>query len=456
MNRHDEYINMLRELEPPAALEATLDRAKLRRSKQIRRGAARLAVLPLVFLFCFALLVNFCAPVAYACSNIPLLRELAEAVSFSRSMTAAVENDYVQPLELRQSKNGITAEIAYLIVDQKQVNIFYRLSSEEYEQLSADPSVIPGVDGLGYSLSSNGIGKEDGGLLSLTVDFVDNQVPDSMQLRLQVYSNSIDPSQAPESSVEDSMFSDELPEPPEYLAEFSFELKFDPQFTARGKVYEVNKAVVIDGQEITIKTVEVYPSHMRVDISEAEDNTAWLKDLYFHIESDWGMRFEPVSSGITATGSADSPSFVSYRADSSYFYNANKLELVISGAKWLRKDLQSSYVNLSTGETGQLPAGASFESAQRQGNTWILTFKAWLPAGEPMHQLFGSTFYDAQGNEYEINMWSSYYGDEEASGSGSYFYDSFPLKNYPYDEVWLKPHYSHYWHAVEELVVQIH
>ncbi|MBQ4651728.1 MAG: DUF4179 domain-containing protein [Oscillospiraceae bacterium] len=455
MNRHDEYINMLRELEPPASLEATLERAKFRRKKQIRREAIRLAMIPLIFLFCFALLVNFCAPVAYACSNIPLLRELAEAVSFSRSLTAAVENDYVQPIELKQSENGISAEIAYLIVDQKQVNIFYRLSSEKYKQLSADPSLVLGVDGLGYSLSSNGIGMEDDGLLSLTVDFVDNQVPDSIHLRLQVYSNSRDPAQAPESSVEDLMFSDELPERPQYLADFDFELKFDPRFTAHGRIHEVNKTVILDGQQITIKTVEVYPSHMRVDISEAESNTAWLKDLYFHIESDWGMRFEPVSSGITATGSADSPSFVSYRADSSYFYRANKLELVISGAKWLRKDMDSSYINLSTGETGELPQGASFESAERQGSTWILTFRAELPEGEPMHQLFDSSFCDSEGNEYEINMWSSYFGEDE-NDSSSYFYDSFPLKNYPYDEVWLRPSYSHYWSSSEDIVVQIY
>ena len=91
----------------------------------------------------FVLLVNYCVPVAYACSKVPVLRELAEAVTFSRSLTDAVENEYVQPMELSQTENGITAEIAYLIVDQKQVNVFYRLDSEKYDQLEAHPDVLP-------------------------------------------------------------------------------------------------------------------------------------------------------------------------------------------------------------------------------------------------------------------------------------------------------------------------
>ena len=36
-----------------------------------------------------------------------------------------MENEYVQPIGQSQTVNGITASIQYLIVDQKQVNIFF-------------------------------------------------------------------------------------------------------------------------------------------------------------------------------------------------------------------------------------------------------------------------------------------------------------------------------------------
>ncbi len=289
----------------------------------------------------FVLLVNFCAPVAYACSLVPGLRELAAAVTFSQSLTDAVENEFVQPMSLSQTDNSITAEIEYLIVDQKQVNVFYRLDSDKYEYLEAEPVVLNSdgdrPDSCGYH--STGLGLENGELRCLSIDFVDGDVPNSLRIKLNVYNNDIrDEHAAPEQDAEI------IYEEPNYLAYFDFSLEFDPKFTEAGKIFPVNQTVILEGQAITISNIEVYPTHMRVDITESSDNTAWLKELDFYIETDRGMKFDPVSNGITATGSADSPSMVSYRAESTYFYEADHLKLVITGAKWLRKDMQSTHL----------------------------------------------------------------------------------------------------------------
>ena len=455
MNRKNEFEAMIEELNQPApGLEATLDRAY----KKKRKRTAQMIVRPLAGLAaCFAvfvLLVNFCAPVAYACSQVPVLRELAAAVTFSRSLTDAVENEYVQPMDLSQSDNHITAEVAYLIVDQKQVNVFYRLDSDKYESLDADPEVLnsDGVRPASCGYSSTGWGAENGELRCLSIDFVDDNVPDSLRIKLDVYTNGIrHENVAPEQAVDD-IYSDDPYEEPDYLAHFDFLLEFDPKFTATGKVFLVNQTVILEGQAITITDIEVYPTHMRVDIAESADNTAWLKKLDFYIETDWGMRFDPVSNGVTATGSTDSPSMVSYRADSTYFYEADHLKLIITGAQWLRKDMETTYLNLVTGEHGELPEGAEFDSARKQGSGWVVRFRAAYDEDKPMYQLFGHLYYDADGNEYEINQWSSMYGDPDKEGNITYFYDEFPLLHFTEDEVWLTPHYSHNW-VTEDLIV---
>ena len=458
MNRKDEFEAMIEELNQPApGLETTLDRAYKRKRKRTTNMIVRpLAGLAACFAI-FVLLVNFCAPVAYACSQIPVLKELAEAVTFSRSLTDAVENEYVQPMELSQTDSDITAEVAYLIVDQKQVNVFYRLDSKMYESLDADPEILnsDGVRPASCSYHSTGFGAENGELRCLSIDFVDGNVPDSLRIKLDVYTNGIrQENVAPDHPVEE-IYSDDPYEEPDYLAHFDFLLEFDPKFTAAGKVFPVNQTVILEGQAITITDIEVYPTHMRVDIAESADNTAWLKRLDFYIETDWGMKFDPVSSGITATGSADSPSMVSYRADSTYFYEADNLKLVITGAKWLRKDMETTYLNLVTGEHGELPEGAAFDSARKHGGGWIVKFRADLEEDGPMYQLFGHLFYDAGGNEYEINQWSSTYGDFDEDGNATFFYDEFPLLNYPYDEVWLSPQYSHNWVAEDQIVIPV-
>lgn len=457
MNRKNEFEAMIEELNQPApGLEATLDRVY----KKKRKRTTQMIVRPLAGLAaCFAvfvLLVNFCAPVAYACSQVPVLRELAAAVTFSRSLTDAVENEYVQPMDLSQTDNDITAEVAYLIVDQKQVNVFYRLDSDKYETLDADPEVRNAEGGhLPCGYSSTGFGAENGELRCLSIDFVDDNVPDSLRIKLDVYTNGIrHENVAPEQAVDD-IYSDNPYEEPDYLAHFDFLLEFDPKFTATGKVFPVNQTVILEGQAITITDIEVYPTHMRVDIAESADNTAWLKRLDFYIETDWGMTFDPVSNGITATGSTESPSMVSYRADSTYFYEADNLKLVITGAQWLRKDMETTYLNLVTGEHGELPEGAEFDSARKQGSGWVVKFRAAWEEEKPMYQLFGHLFYDADGNEYEINQWSSMYGDPDEEGNITYFYDEFPLLKFTGDEVWLSPHYSHNWVAEDLIVITI-
>ena len=458
MNRKNEFEAMIEELNQPApGLEATLDRAYKRK----RKRTAQLIVRPLAGLAaCFAvfvLLVNFCAPVAYACSLVPGLRELAAAVTFSRSLTDAVENEYVQPMDLSQTDNDIMAEVAYLIVDQKQVNVFYRLDSKKYESLEADPEVLnaDGVRPASCGYSSTGFGAENGELRCLSIDFVDDNVPDSLRIKLDVYTNVITHENvAPEQAV-NNIYSDNPYEEPDYLAHFDFLLEFDPKFTATGKVFPVNQTVILEGQAITITEIEVYPTHMRVDIAESADNTAWLKRLDFYIETDWGMKFDPVSNGITATGSTDSPSMVSYRADSTYFYDADHLKLVITGAQWLRKDMETTYLNLVTGEHGELPEGAEFDSAREQGSGWVVKFRAAYEEDKPMYQLFGHLFYDADGNEYEINQWSSMYGDPDEEGNITFFYDEFPLLHFTEEEVWLSPHYSHNWVADDQIVIII-
>ena len=90
MNRMEEYrelLNELEELTETIELEETLNRAI---SRQKRKKIMFRPLIGLAASFAlFVLLVNFSTTVADACSGIPVLRELAEAVTFSPSLTDA-------------------------------------------------------------------------------------------------------------------------------------------------------------------------------------------------------------------------------------------------------------------------------------------------------------------------------------------------------------------------------
>ena len=399
MNRNEEYRALLRELETtPPALDTAVERA-LKRHRAARKR--RLWGIPVGSLAaCFALfvgLVNAFPTFAAACEDVPVLGALAEAVRFSPSLSAAVEHDYVQPVGQSQTKNGITATVESIIVDQKQVNIFF------------------------------------------TLDYVDQDVPDGFTMTFSVTGQRAGEQQetpaAPDRAIEDEMLAPSTEPEAEILAEFTFDLTFDPQFTAQGEVLAVNETFTLDGQTFTLTEAEIYPTHLRINVEGAEDNTAWLKGLEFYLENEDGERFDAVSGGVTASGDTDSPAMVSYRLESPWFSGSDHLTVHITGAKWLAKEHQRVYVDLEHGTAPWLPDGVSLTSAQRREDGWVLTFRLdGALKGSP----FSMTFYDAEGNPWDARQMGMTFSDDEQAGSVM-----LPLPDYQAGEVWLTANYSH-------------
>lgn len=461
MDRNDEYMRLLDEISDPGeGADGCIERARarLRRRRMITRPAATV----LALFVCFTALVNFSEPVAEACAGIPGLRELAKAVTFSRSLTDAVDNEYVQPIELTQTDGDITATVEYLIVDQKQVTVFFRLESDTRECLAVDPVFRNAESGhlesCAYHLNDYDV--PIGELQSVTIDFVDGDVPDSMRMYLNVRDVGSWFGTAPAPAASDRWDDGRDYDEPVYDARFDFLLEFDPYFTQQGKNIEVNRTVTLDGQEIIIRDIEVYPSHLRLNVEDAEGNTAWLKGLEFRIEAD-GEVFDTVKNGITATGMSGTPMMTSYRADSTFFYDAEELKIVITAATWLDKDMEKIHVDLAGCTAEAMPEGAELVKAERENGRWVVAVGAEMRNWDGdetvhnFHQIFLGSYFDAEGNEYYINSWSSNISGSEYEERPGFFYEEFPLYDYPYDEVWLSPAYSSYWVATEPVELTI-
>lgn len=459
MNRNDEYLALMNELEnTPVQLEYVEKRAEARLKAQHRR---KFFIVPLssvvIFLIVFTILVNSFPTFAYACGRIPLIKELAQVVAFSPSLSAAVENQYVQPIEQKQTINGITARIEYVIVDQKQLDIFYSLDSDIYTGMDATP-VIKGADGAaleGYSIISGKPNIPNGELNYMTVDFVDKDMPDSMQLTLKVYNNSSFTGEAPVPVEAYTPYDNEYKEP-DIISEFTFPLEFDPYYTAQGEDIILNQSFNLDGQTIILNNTEIYPTHIRLNFSDSKDNIAWLKSLFFYLENEKGKRFEEITNGITATGSPDSPMMASHRLESSFFSNSQELTLYITGVRWLDKEMERVKLDLANTTAENLPQGVTFEKAERIGDDWILTFKAIQNEKNSSYQIWNHDYYDEQGKEYTFNSYSirmSEYENEEDQKSIESVV--IPLKDYPYDTVYMSPAFSRIVELSEPVVIKI-
>lgn len=450
MNRNEEYLLLMDEMEnTPMQLEYTIKRAEARIISAQRKRLVFGIPISLIasLLIVFTVLVNCFPTFANACGKIPLIKELAQVVTFSPSLSTAIENEYVQPIGQQQSLNGITARIEYVIVDQKQLNVFYTINSGIYTAMEATPE-IKALDGSvleGYSISSGNHQTPNGKLNFMTVDFMKHNMPYRLRFTLKVYDNGSLTETVP--VEKDSLLLQDNYKEPEYISIFTFNLNFDPHYTAQGEKIDVDKTFIIDNQTLTLKTAEIYPTHMRMEFSDIHGNTAWLKSLSFYVKNEKGQRFDKIKNGITAAGSIDSPMMKSHRLESSFFFKSKKLTLYITGVDWLDKEMQKIRLDLINVKAENLPQGVVFEKAVRSGNGWILTFSGKQYIKNTTYQIWSQDYYDEDGNEYTYNSWSDSYGqwDEKQQkyiNTPDVFFVEIPLVDYPYDVVYMSPAFS--------------
>ncbi|SBV93549.1 conserved exported hypothetical protein [uncultured Eubacteriales bacterium] len=448
MDRMQEFNSIFNEPVPPA-LEQSVQRARARH-KAARRG--KVFGIPLASLAgaaaAFVLLVNLSTPFALAASRVPFLRELTAAVALSPSLKAAVEHDYVQYVGQRQTVNGVTMTVEYLIVDQRQVNVFYTLKSDQYPALEGDPTFTT-TDGAQVQASIQwGYFSEGEALRKITLDFPDS-VPDTLLMTYQAYPSPYggEDGEAPATS---RATDEERPPKPETVAEFAFTLRFDPAFTQPGQVYELDYPVILDGQTITVKTVEIYPTHIQLNLRDDAANTAWLKGLNFYLEDEKGTRYEKISNGITATGDPGGTPFMpSHRLESSYFGDAKHLTIHITGVEWLDKGKEYIDLDIAKGIAENLPQGVTLGKAERLEDDVDVVLVV-QGRDEGSYGVLYDGWLDAEGGHHDVNRRVSSNASEEEREwdgvtipSGS-FYEAFTLENCPWDQVKLSVSFSRY------------
>ena len=82
---------------------------------------------------CFALifvLTNTSPAYIKATKNIPLLNALNELFNLNKSMYTAIENDYIQEMNITKEENGIKVDIDYMVMDEKSIYLFYQVTKD--------------------------------------------------------------------------------------------------------------------------------------------------------------------------------------------------------------------------------------------------------------------------------------------------------------------------------------
>ena len=418
-NRTDEYWKLVQELaQPPKELESCVVRARnkarrIRFIKALGRPAAALAGAAA----CFVLMVNAFPTFALACSGVPVIRELTAAVALSPSLSAAVAHDYVQYIGQSRTVDGVTVNLEYAITDRNQTVFFYSVKGG---RIYTSPD-LTGIDGepIGGYASEYGSG-ENGALDKVTLSFVaeKNTLPSRFTMEMfimpepgplsgqtaQVWKET--PAAAPDARVDDG--GSDLWEDPRRapgVVSLSFDVALDPSRIAEPVLAEVGRWMELDGQRIRVERLEFTPTRTVMYLGEDPANTAWLRSLKFWFEDESGTRYENVDGSMSATGGADSNSYLTYYFQSFYYDRPKGLTLCVDKAEGLDKDAPRVVVDLTTGESSGLPQGVRVEETMRGEGSARLTV-----VSPEERKYFGQTFshiyWDPEGGRHECNHMS--------------------------------------------------
>ena len=484
MNRNDEFTELMKELD--GGVPEVGESIKRGSRRKARKQLLYQPLMSLAALFAvFILAVNLCAPVAMAFSNVPLLKELTKSVIFSKSLRDAIENEYVQGVDLKQTKNGVTVEIVSMVVDQDRLTVFYRFESEKYKHLIANGMVFDeyGEDQFGMTeceMSSYDCPNEEIRsvstsqlLINMTDRVVMDSTPEKVVFRMVVWDRLVydNTNYLPDEVVQEGS---------EHIMTFDFLLDLNPENMPQPITYEVNQVVELEGQKLTVQDIVVYPTFMRVTVEEASENTASLSELHFYAENEEGERFYNFleTSKIIPIDEKE-PVLFEFNAESPYFSDSESLKLVIIGAEWMEPGKEQTYVNLTTGEVKNLPDYVTLKETMERYGKLYLKFSQQCVAlnddrtGESIGRMlnlnpFTWVYCDGEGNkhsatrdgfspkeelDWNVTLYGGFEYDEDYNITDVYNC-TFCLEDYPYEEIFLENYYSKAWRGEYSIVIK--
>lgn len=450
-NRTEEYRALVNELaQPPKQLEGSVERARKQahRTRRLRRFTAPIKTVAAAAA-CFVLMVNVFPTFALACAGVPVIRELAAAVAFSPSLSAAVAHDYVQYIGQSQTVDGVKVDLGYAIVDQHQMVFVYSVDGGRFytspELLDENGDHI--VAAYSTSIAKGDMSGQSNGMESMILSFsAPSDLPErftiNMYFRAEKQPETPAAPAAPQASLGESMENWADPRNDPGVLCFTFDVALDMNRIARPITVPVNHWMELDGQRIQVERLEYTPTRTILYLGEDQANTAWLKSLKFWFEDQSGHRYDDKDGSLVSSSTLESPSQLTYYFQSFYYDPPKGLILCVDKAEWLDKDAPHVVVDLTSGEATGLPAGVELVEVHPVGGGVELTILS-PKLREQFAQSFSHTYWDPEGGEHKWHQVSTIRVDAEDSGDGEAKHkEVFYLDNYSRDAVELELSYT--------------
>ncbi|MGE7838559.1 DUF4179 domain-containing protein [Viridibacillus arvi] len=258
--------------------------SKRRKKRSFKRIAWSISIAALLFI---TLVTSIRVSPAFAktVASIPGLERLVDLIQYDKGLQAIVDNEYYEAIGVSQTKDNIKVTIDGVIVDESGMVIFYttespkKLSSGDYGKIE----IFHNGKSLESSTEYGNPDQEDKQYRTgeITFTFGEQQKYSSKEFELKLNLRN------------------------EKKTSFSipFTLKKDIQ---KGKVFTINKEIIMDGQKIVIEDITLYPLRVAVNMTFDQLNTMRILNFEdIRIEDEHGEVWGSIRNGITSFGGND-------------------------------------------------------------------------------------------------------------------------------------------------------
>lgn len=370
-----------------SAVQSGFEKARnerLVKKTKLRKRSSWSIVIAAILLITFITSVSVSPVFANKVASIPGMERIVALMQQNRGLTAAVDNDFYQPLNLSQEKDGITVTLDGVIADNKGMVIFYSVRTEDMDVSSLE------LKHLRLWSRTN---------IKFSFEIINSTLPLTPNSGDKVFSGS----EHIEKVLNDKNLSWAIGlKNGEKIVTFNIPFTYE-KMEVESKNIVVNKEVEIEGQRFKVKELIVDPIRTLVKIEENPNNTKKLLARPFdelELIDEKGRKWSALP-GNAYKPLPKSNIWVVPLKESFYFYDPQKLSL--SFGKVSAMDKEEAYILIDTESEKVInqPSQEIFSNLKVKDNRVSLTVKVDKDYDMNMVRLL--KFIDANEKEFYIH-----------------------------------------------------
>ncbi|MFD0589773.1 DUF4179 domain-containing protein [Paenibacillus sp. GCM10027627] len=395
-----------------AALKSGMEQGRRRavrfQRKRLSMGMGAAVVCMLLMLTAF---VRISPAFAAVMKEIPGFGGFVELIAFDPSLSAALSNEFIQPVNCSDEKNGYKFTVNGVMADSQRMVLFYTVEGpgiQKYDNTFRDYELKDeNGEGIQAVISSYHYFREEKGDSDAVQDYLDIMmspgvaIPKEIEFKMQVGQ--------------------------EWL---KVQVPIDHErFANLEERIAINHKIEMGGQQIEIKEAVISPLQVSITFKGNENNTKRLNGFIdLELVDERGRRY------TSNAGMGDLNSEITQRFQSSYFQKPKELTLKLSGIYMSDQGLTMS-VNTETGETISAPdSRLILKGVYNRGKSKGIELELTLTDPSEYHWapvLFehNGTFRDGNGKQYPLP--DGAYANMRIDSGGIIYYD-FNVPDVPY------------------------